>query len=182
MLIRPARPDDFPAWRPLYDGYNAFYGRVGATALTPDLVEVIWGRFFDHGEPIGALVAEDQGVIVGIAHYVFHRSVLHLEDACYLQDLFTIPEARGRGVGRALIEETYRLAAAAGCPRVYWLTQTTNTPGRALYDQVAEHKGFIVYSHELGLASTLVLAPTRCRGRDAGAPGPNFPNCPNFPA
>jgi hypothetical protein len=33
MLVRPIERDDFEAWLPLWDGYNAFYGRAGATAL-----------------------------------------------------------------------------------------------------------------------------------------------------
>ena len=80
---------------------------------------------------------------------MIHPSVLHLEDVCYLQDLYTAPEVRGKGVGRALIEEIYRTAADAQCARVYWTTQASNTPGRALYDKVAEHRGFIVYAHDL---------------------------------
>jgi len=94
-------------------------------------------------------VAEDEGRIVGIAHYLFHRSTTRLHDVCYLQDLFTSQEYRGRGVGRLLIQAVYAAASAAQSSRVYWTTQTTNEAGRALYDKVAKHAGFIVYSHEL---------------------------------
>jgi GNAT superfamily N-acetyltransferase len=72
-----------------------------------------------------------------------------LHDVCYLQDLFTAPALRGLGIGRRLIDAVYDAARAAGCSRVYWQTQVTNETGRALYDKVAEHRGFIVYSHEL---------------------------------
>ncbi|RJF72691.1 GNAT family N-acetyltransferase [Deinococcus cavernae] len=149
MLVRPVQPDDYAAWRPLYDSYNAFYGREGATALSDERVGRIWARFFDPTEPVFALVAEQDGRLLGLTHDLFHRSVLHLKDMCYLQDLFTLPEARGRGVGQALIEGVYARAAEAGCPRVYWQTQESNLPGRRLYDQVAQHRGFIVYTHEL---------------------------------
>ncbi len=87
--------------------------------------------------------------MVGIAHYLFHRSTTRLEDVCYLQDLFAAEEARGRGIGRQLIHAVYDAASAAGSIRVYWQTQMSNAPGRALYDKLAEHKGFIVYTHDL---------------------------------
>ncbi len=75
--------------------------------------------------------------------------ITRLADVCSLQDLFTAEAARGRGVGRKLIAAVYDAARAAGSSRVYWQTQVTNTIGRALYDKMAEHLGFIVYSHEL---------------------------------
>lgn len=147
--IRAIRRADYAGWRPLWDGYNAFYGRSGATALPEPITEATWGRFFDAGEPVRALVAEQDGRVVGLAHYLYHRSTTRLHDVCYLQDLFTVPELRGLGIGRGLIEGVYDAARAAGCSRVYWQTQVTNQSGRALYDQVAQHHGFIVYSHEL---------------------------------
>ena len=85
------------------------------------------------------------GRLLGIAHYLFHRSTWAHNRYCYLEDLFVAEEARGRGVGRALIEEVYRKAQAAGASRVYWLTQSSNTPARALYDKVADNLGFIQY-------------------------------------
>ena len=96
-----------------------------------------------------ALVAEVAGEVVGLVHYLFHRSTTRLHDVCYLQDLFTAERHRGRGVGRRLIEAVYDAAREAGSSRVYWHAQTTNAAGRALYDKAAEHAGFIVYAHEL---------------------------------
>lgn len=109
----------------------------------------MWARFFDAAEPVHALVAESDGQLVGLVHYLYHRSTTRLDPVCYLQDLFTAPTQRKQGVGKALIAAVYAQAAADGACRVYWQTQVTNTAGRALYDQVAEHQGFIVYSHEL---------------------------------
>lgn len=149
LLVRPIQPADHGAWRPLWDGYNAFYGRSGATALPEEITAATWQRFFTASEPVRALVAEHEGRVVGLVHYLFHRSTTRLHDVCYLQDLFTDEALRGRGVGRRLILGVYEAARQAGCSRVYWQTQTSNTPGRALYDKVAEHKGFIVYAHEL---------------------------------
>jgi GNAT superfamily N-acetyltransferase len=148
ITVRDIAPDDYDGWKPLWDGYNAFYGRSGPTALAPEITRCTWQRFFDPAEPVHALVAEADGRVVGLAHYLYHRSTTRIELTCYLQDLFTLPAERGRGVGRALIEGVYARAKAAGIDRVYWQTHHTNAAGRRLYDQVATHHGFIVYAHD----------------------------------
>ncbi len=150
MNIRPLQQSDYDDWRVLWDGYNAFYGRSGPTALPEDITRATWSRFFDPSEPMHALVAERDGSVVGLAHYIFHRSTTRLNDVCYMQDLFTAERMRGQGVGRQLIVAVYEAARKAGSSRVYWQTLNTNQAGRALYDKVAKHIGFIVYSHELG--------------------------------
>jgi GNAT superfamily N-acetyltransferase len=149
LLIRPVERSDYAGWRPLWDGYNHFYGRYGPTALPENISEATWERFFAREEPVHAVVAAQDGQIVGIAHYLFHRSTTRLADVCYLQDLFTAEQVRGRGIGRQLIQAVYDAALAAGSSRVYWQTKASNAAGRALYDKVAEHQGFIVYTHEL---------------------------------
>ena len=149
ILVRAIKRSDYPHWRPLWDGYNAFYGRSGSTALPEPITEATWERFFDPTEPVHALVAEEAGKVVGLVHYLYHRSTTRLHDVCYVQDLFTAERQRGRGVGRRLICGVYEAARAAGCSRVYWQTQLGNDAGRKLYDKVAEHGGFIVYGHEL---------------------------------
>jgi GNAT superfamily N-acetyltransferase len=145
LSIRFVARRDYDQWLPLWDGYNAFYGRSGATALSPDITAMTWGRFFDAYEPVHALVAESGGKLIGLTHYLFHRSTTAIEPTCYLQDLFTTQAARGKGVGRALIWGVYEQARLAGSPRVYWQTQETNLAARMLYDKVAEQSGFIVY-------------------------------------
>lgn len=92
-----------------------------------------------------ALVAEGPSGLLGLAHFLFHRSTTQLGPSCYLQDLYTVEAARGKGVARALIEEVYRRAKAAGAPRVYWQTHETNGTAMMLYDKVAEKSGFVVY-------------------------------------
>mgnify|MGYP001547670236 FL=1 len=146
---RPIRQGDRAAWEPLWNGYNAFYGREGDTALPTDITEATWRRFFDPNEPVFALVAEAEGKVIGLTHFLYHRSTTRLELTCYLQDLFTQPALRGQGVGRALIEGVYQEAKSAGIKRVYWHTHQTNVAGRTLYDKVAKHLGFIVYSHDV---------------------------------
>jgi len=149
LIVRHIQLSDQDQWRPLWDRYNAFYGRSGPTALSEQITSTTWDRFFSPSEPVNALVAEDAGRLVGLAHYIFHRSTTRLLEVCYLQDLFTAEHLRGRGIGRRLIEATYEAARNAGSSRVYWQTQTGNEAARALYDKVAQHLGFIVYSHEL---------------------------------
>ena len=145
LLVRPVARSDYEQWLPLWDGYNAFYGRSGPTALSPDVTRMTWLRFFDSYEPVYALVAESGGRLLGLAHYLFHRSTTAIEPICYLQDLFTDQAARGQGVGGALISELYARARQAGTPRVYWQTHETNRTARQLYDKLAERSGFIVY-------------------------------------
>jgi GNAT superfamily N-acetyltransferase len=145
LIVRSVRPEDYEQWLPLWDGYNAFYGRSGPTALAPEITRVTWQRFFDHYEPMHALVAEQEGRLLGLAHYLFHRSTISIEPNCYLNDLFTSADARGKGVGRALLLEFYDRARKAGNARVYWLTHETNATARLLYDKVADSTGFIVY-------------------------------------
>jgi len=149
IKVRPVQQTDFNAWMPLWTGYNAFYGRQGATALSDEITRILWRRFFDPNEPVFALVAEREGILVGLVHYLFHRDTTRIELTCYLQDLFTQESERGRGVGRSLIQGVYAQAGAAGISSVYWQTHQSNTAGRLLYDKVARHSGFLVYEHEL---------------------------------
>lgn len=149
LRVRPVVQSDRTAWKPLWDGYNAFYGRHGATALAEHVTQTTWQRFLDPEEPMFALVAEDEGQLVGLAHCVFHRSMTRVEPVCYLSDLFTLESRRGRGIGRLLIEAVYEEAKSAGASRVYWQTHESNAAGRLLYDKLAQHLGFIVYTKEL---------------------------------
>lgn len=144
--IRPLQQVDRAGWEPLWAGYLTFYG----TSVPPATTETTWSRLLDPAEPmhvLGAFGAAEGGgeELLGIVHFIFHRSTWTPGDYCYLQDLFTAEAARGRGVGRALIEAVYREAAAAGASRVYWLTQDGNATARALYDKMADHPGFTVY-------------------------------------
>ncbi|ACL58185.1 GNAT family N-acetyltransferase [Methylobacterium nodulans] len=141
LLIRPLRPDERAAWDPLWQGYLRFYGQ----SLDPAVSDTTWARLHDPAEPMHALVAEMDGAVIGLVHYLFHRSTWTVGPYCYLQDLFTAESARGQGAGRALIEAVYAAARAAGASRVYWLTQEGNVTARALYDTLADRPGFIQY-------------------------------------
>jgi GNAT superfamily N-acetyltransferase len=148
-MIRPVVAADLAAWTSLWEGYNAFYGRQGPTALPAETTRVTWARLLDDEEPVHALVAECSGRLVGLAHYLFHRSTIMVGPTCYLQDLFTAEAARGKGVGRALIEAVYERAKLAGAGRVYWQTHETNAAAMRLYDRIAERSGFVVYRKTL---------------------------------
>ena len=150
MIVRPVRRDDYAQWLPLWAGYNAFYKRVGTSAVSQEMTDLTWQRFFDAYEPMHALVAEVEGRLIGFTHYLYHRNTVMVGPVCYLQDLFTAEAARGRGAGRALIEAVYAAASAAGSPRVYWTTQESNLTAQRLYDQIAEKSDFIQYRKALG--------------------------------
>ena len=145
MQIRDIQSSDFDQWKPLWDGYNAFYGRKDETALPDEVTDMTWSRFFDSYEPMHALVAEQSGQLLGLVHFIFHRSTISIQPTCYLQDLYTIEASRDKGVGRSLIREVYRRAENARCGRVYWHTHESNATAMKLYDKVAEKSGFLVY-------------------------------------
>ena len=135
---------DRVAWEELFAGYHAFYGRPN---WPQENYDEAWSRF-EQDDQIHALGARVDGCLVGIVHFLVHASTTSA-DVCYLQDLFTAPEARGKGVARALIAEVGHWARERGCARVYWHTHSSNETARRLYDQVAENRGFIQYLNQL---------------------------------
>ena len=145
VIIRAVHRDDFDQWLPLWTGYNTFYLRQ----VPDEVTRTTWLRFFDAYEPVHAFVAEREGQLIGLVHYLFHRSTSMIEPVCYLQDLFTSPPARGEGVGRSLIEAVYDTARDKGTTWVYWMTHETNIRAMTLYDQVAEKPGFVQYRKEI---------------------------------
>ncbi len=145
ITIRSIEKTDHAQWQALFAAYNDFYGRAGPTALPAEVVNTTWLRFFDPTEPVHAIVAEREGQLLGLAHYLFHRSTTQIQSSCYLQDLYTLEQSRGKGIGSKLILAVYERAIACGSPRVYWQTHETNSTAMRLYDKVAERSGFIVY-------------------------------------
>jgi GNAT superfamily N-acetyltransferase len=141
FTIRALRANERPAWEPLWQGYLTFY----KTSVKAEVTDATWARLHDPAEPMHVLGAFLDGRLVGIVHFIFHRSTWTLGNYCYLQDLFTAEAARGQGAGRALIEAVYERAKEAGASRVYWLTHETNEAAKALYEKVADRSGFIQY-------------------------------------
>ncbi len=145
LLIRPPTPQDYAAWKPLWDGYNAFYGREGATALADEITQATWQRFFDAYEPVHALVAERDGQLVGLTHYLFTAAPRAWSRPAICRTCSRRRRSVGVALASQLIQGVYERAKDAGVHRVYWQTHVTNTAGRTLYDKVATHDGFIVY-------------------------------------
>ncbi|KRE18027.1 GNAT family acetyltransferase [Bosea sp. Root381] len=145
-IIRPLAAADHSAWEPLWQGYLTFYKASLSAEITAETFERLTGG----REPMGGFVAERDGKLIGIVHWVIHRSTWNIRNICYLQDLFTVPEARGSGAGRKLIEAVNATARAKDCFRVYWQTHESNLQAQELYDKVAEKSGFIVYRQPLG--------------------------------
>lgn len=144
VTLRPLRADDRDVWQRLYEGYQAFYKREN---LPQSFYDTVFARLMSgDADDFSGLVAEIDGELVGLTHYVFHPNLLRPEGVCYLQDLFTVPATRGKGVGRALIQAVYAAADAAGVPTVYWLTAEDNYAGRMLYDRVGTRSPFIRYN------------------------------------
>ncbi|HCT81827.1 MAG TPA: GNAT family N-acetyltransferase [Micromonosporaceae bacterium] len=143
ISIGKLTPADRADWEILFSGYNEFYERT----LPPEMMERAWNAFQEDTR-MHALGAKLDGKLVGITHFLVHANTTAL-DVCYLQDLFTAPEVRGKGVAGALIAEVTRWSRDRGCSRVYWSTHETNATARRLYDQVATNRGFILYQINL---------------------------------
>ena len=147
LSLRVITPDDAVKWRALWLDYLSFY----ETTLPEAVIETSFSRLCDpEVTDYRGMLGELEGEPVGLVHYIYHRHGWHVDPVCYLQDLFCAPQARGRGVGRALIEGVYAAADRDGAASVYWLTQDHNLSARALYDQVADVTPFIKYARRPG--------------------------------
>ena len=143
VRVRRLAEKDKAAWQPLFKGYIAFY----KATVADDVIEQTWQRLMQGASDfhIGLVAVNDADTPVGLAHVLFHRSTWSPTQYCYLEDLFVDPSQRLKGVGRALIEATYKEADARGCTRTYWATQEFNYRARALYDQLATKSVFVQY-------------------------------------
>lgn len=141
FALLPAGPADRAAWDRMWQGYQRFY----KADIPPSVSDTTWARLNDPAEPMAAALAWQRKRIVGMVHWIFHRSTWTEGHYCYLQDLYVDEEHRSHGIGRALIAHVRAEAEAAGCSRLYWLTHETNTHAMALYDAVAERSGFVQY-------------------------------------
>ena len=143
LMIRPLQANDRKAWSRMWTDYLVFYG----SDVSPEVQNITFLRLIDPNFLLqNCLIAESNGVAVGIVHYIYHAHNWRAEDVCYLQDLFAEEHVRGQGIGRALIEAVYAAADANGTPSVYWMTQDFNANARLLYDRIGSLTPFIKYS------------------------------------
>ncbi len=145
LHIRPVTAEDQDAWLALWHAYLTFYKTTLADAVT----QSTWQRFLDSSEPTNAALAWQDGKAVGMVHFIYHRSNWSISNACYLQDLLVVPEQRGTGVGRQLIEYVYATAKRDGADKVHWLTHETNATAIQLYERLAERPGYIQFRKPL---------------------------------
>ena len=143
ITVERLTPTDRAGWERLFRAYIDFYERTLPSAM----YDRAWDAF-QQDEVMHARGAWSGGKLVGIVHFLVHANTSGA-DVCYIQDLFTAPESRGRGAGGALIAAVAAWACARGCNRVYWTTHETNATARRLYDKVAVHRGFIRYELDL---------------------------------
>jgi GNAT superfamily N-acetyltransferase len=141
VIVRAVRPEDFEQWADLYRDYRAFY------RLVPDevVVECVWSWVLDDEHEVNALIADDEGRLVGLAHHRRFARPSSGTIGLYLDDLFTLPAYRGRGVGRALLGALADLAEAEGLSVVRWITAEDNAQARRLYDAVATATHWVTY-------------------------------------
>ena len=143
LTIRPIETDDKPAWTLLWRAYLEFY----ETSVPDAVYDTTFARLISPDHPAqNALIAVQDGQIIGLVHFIYHPHNWRIEPVCYLQDLYVAPEARNSGAGRALIEAVYARADRDGCPSVYWATQDFNTTARQLYDRIGTLTPFIKYT------------------------------------
>jgi len=146
VFIREPVDSDFSEWRVLWDEYLAFYETSRSESHTLSL----WQRFFDAGDPIECLVADVDGHVVGITHYLPHADTFDERPICYLSDLYVDSSARGQGIATLLIRAVEQRSKDQGWSSVYWQTAEDNKQARALYDKITGgFGGFIIYELEL---------------------------------
>jgi len=145
ISIRPLKAEDKSRWLELWKGYLTFY----ETSLSDEQTELTWKRLMDSNYGVFGLMAEKDGAMVGITHFMFRPSTWAPKDYCYLEDLFVDPTVRGSGAGRALINRVIELAKEHGAGRVYWTTKESNAQARILYDSFIKVSEFVQYRFPL---------------------------------
>ena len=140
-LIRDPGPDDEAAWRRLWSGYLTFYKED----VPEDVTAETWARILDPDVPMFGRLAEQNGAIAGFTVSTLHPSTWTRDLDCYLEDLFVDPDARGQGVGRALIDDLLTLSRKKGWSRLYWHTNAGNETARRLYDRYTKADDVVRY-------------------------------------
>ena len=142
VTVRPVTEEDEPVWRDLWRDYLAFYETTRPEAVYAKT----WERILDDSEELfSCLAVSAERQTVGLVNFLYHRSFWDIENRCYLNDLYTIPRARGLGAGKAMIDAVVSHAKSQDSASVYWLTARDNDQARRLYDHVATLTSFVKY-------------------------------------
>jgi GNAT superfamily N-acetyltransferase len=144
IVIRPVAATERKQWEPLWLGYLAFYEKSVPAAVT----DFTWARVVE-GREIEALIAWEGERALGLVQYFLHPSTWNMGGNVYLQDLFVVPESRGKRIGRRLIAAVTEASKAKGAGVLYWQTEEFNGTARRLYERVAKRAPFVRYNIEL---------------------------------
>jgi len=140
-MIRALQPKDAALWRELFTAYGAFY----ETDFSDEVLDRVWA-ILQEDTAVHALVAEQNGVVVGFAHYRYHPDTFSGGWDWFLDDLYVAPESRGSGSATALIEAIAELARAKGDPgTLRWITAADNLRAQRVYDRVATKATWVTY-------------------------------------
>lgn len=140
-MIRCFEATDRETWIGLWQQYLDLDG----STLNDEVHETTWERLLNPAEPVHGALVLHEGIALGFVHFVFHRSTWSVSDACYLQDLFVSPNARGRGLGSSLVRYVADNARKHGAQRIYWQTQSDNEVAKSLYDKIGERSQYVQY-------------------------------------
>lgn len=146
MIVRPAAVADRAGWDQLYAAYADFY----KAAQTAEMRAVVWGWIHDPAcEVEGLVAADDNGNLIGLAHYRAFRRPLSASVGGFLDDLFVDPDARGSGAAQALIEGVAAIGRQRGWSVIRWITADDNQRARAVYDRMARQTPWVTYDIRL---------------------------------
>ncbi len=146
FIIRSISWDDYRQWVPMWQSFFAFHGG----SISPEVTSSTFDRLCDPKEPMHALVAARASDLVGFVTYIFHPDTVTIGPICYLKNLFTREDARGQGIGRALILTVYAEATRHGAERVTWNVREDNVVAMRLYNSLATRTGFVQYPEGVG--------------------------------
>ena len=136
--VSAVREEEFETLLPLIAAYQGFYE---VADVDNERNRHFFRRFIAPSEDGRLLAARDEGgVILGYCCLYWHFSSLAAQETVLMNDLFVAPEARGRGIGRALIEASAAVARERGAAWLEWATAPDNYTAQHLYDSMTSEK------------------------------------------
>lgn len=142
LLVRHAVAADHERWTALFDHYR----HAGHLAPDRQVSDRVWAWTQDPVHPVSALIAADGDEVVGFAHYRRFPRPINGDEGLYLDDLFTRPAARGRGVAKAMIDHLADEVHQGRFAVLRWTSRPDNHAARGLYDRIAQRAESITYN------------------------------------